>query len=234
MGDSSGENEFKALQADSDTRGGYIIAPKMVVQGLIEQVDDLVYMRQLGTVHQVERGQSLGAPTRDNDISDPVWTNEIGTGDEDDTEPFGMRELDPSPLAKRIKISNKLLNAPGIDIEQYWRGRLAYKFGVAMENAFLTGNGRNQPLGLFTDSDSGLNTDRDVVTGAADGLTADALFDVQYFLKQQYWAKAQWMWSREAVKRIRKLKDAENQYLWQPGLQMGQPDRILNLSVHYE
>ena len=228
MGDSSGENEFKALQADSDTRGGYIVAPKMVVQGLIEQVDDMVHIRQLGTVHQVERGQSLGAPTRDNDISDPVWTNEIGTGDEDDTEPFGMRELDPSPLAKRIKISNKLLNAPGIDIEQYWRGRLAYKFGVAMENAFLTGNGRNQPLGLLTDSASGLDTDRDVKTGAADGIVADALFDSQYFLKQQYWAKAQWMWSREAVKRIRKLKDAENQYLWQPGLQLGQPDRILN------
>ena len=97
-----------------------------------------------------------------------------------------------------------------------------------MENAFLTGSGRNQPLGLLTDSDSGLTTDRDVVTGAATGIMPDALFDAQYFLKQQYWAKAQWMWSREAVKRIRKLKDAENQYLWQPGLQLGQPDRILN------
>lgn len=226
MGNSEAEGEFKALQADSDTRGGYIIAPKMVTQALIENIDDMVHIRQMATVHTLERGQSLGAPVRDNDISDPIWTNELGTGDEDDTQPFGVRELEPQPLAKRIKISNKLLNAPGMDIEQYWRGRLAYKFSTVMENAFLTGSGRNQPLGLLTNSESGLTTDRDVVTGSNTDITADALIDAQYFLKQQYWSRCKWMFSRGAVKLIRQLKSEENQYIWQPGLMDGQPDRI--------
>ena len=225
--DSAGDQEFKQLQADSNTRGGYIIAPKMVTQALIENIDDMVHIRQLATVHQLERGQSLGAPVRDNDISDPIWTNELGTGDEDDTEPFGMRELEPNPLAKRIKISNKLLDAPGMDIEQYWRSRLAYKFSTVMENAFLTGNGRNQPLGLLTNSNAGLDVDRDVASGSATDITADALYDLQYKLKQHYWSRSRFIFSREAVKRIRKLTDDDNQYLWQPGLTDGQPERIL-------
>ena len=227
LGEDEGATAFKALQADSDTRGGYLVMPRMVTQALIEEIDDAVFIRQLATVHSIERAQSLGAPTRDNDVSDPVWTNEIGTGDLDDTEPFGMRELSPNPLAKRIKISNTLLNAPGIDIEQYWRGRLAYKFSVAMENGFLTGNGRNQPLGLLVPSDSGIPTSRDVKTGSNTDFTADGLVDAQYNQKQAYWARCRWLFSRDAVKRIRLLKDAENVWLWQPGIQPGQPAMIL-------
>ena len=225
------EEEFKALQADSDPRGGFVVAPKVVTQGIIEEVDDMVYLRSLATRHTIERGQSLGAPTRENDVSDPSWTSELRTGTLDNTEPFGMRDMNPYPLAKRITISNKLLDAPGFDIESYWRGRLAYKFAITLENAMMTGSGTNQPLGIFTASDVGIPTSRDVSAGATDDLTADALFDVRYFLKMQYWPRAMWMFSREGIKRVRKLKDAENQYLWQPGLQMGEPDRLLDHPV---
>ena len=233
------EDEFKALQADSDPRGGFVVAPKVVTQSIIEEVDDMVYLRGLATRHTIERGQSLGAPTRENDVSDPSWTSELRTGTLDNTEPFGMRDMNPYPLAKRITISNKLLDAPGFDIESYWRGRLAYKFAITLENAMMTGSGNNQPLGIFTASDVGIpgglitagGSGRDVSSGSATDITADALFDVRYSLKMQYWPRAMWLFSREGIKRIRKLKDAENQYLWQPGLQMGEPDRLIDHPV---
>ena len=231
------ETAFKALQADSDPRGGFVVSPKVVTQGIIEEVDDMVYLRQLATRHTVERGQSLGAPTRESDISDPTWTSELLTGTLDNTEPFGMRDLNPYPLAKRITISNKLLDAPGFDIESYWRGRLAYKFGITLENAMMTGDGNNKPLGIFVASDVGIPTTRDVRTGSGTGITSDGLIDARYNLKMQYWGRAQWLFSREAIKRIRKLRtdsgasSGTGNYLWQPGLQAGQPDRVLDHPV---
>ena len=224
------EDEFKALQADSDPRGGFVVAPKVVTQGIIEEVDDMVYLRTLATRHTIERGQSLGAPTRENDISDPSWTSELQTGDLDNTEPFGMRDMNPYPLAKRVTISNKLLDAPGFDIESYWRGRLAYKFAITLENAMMTGDGNNKPLGIFEPSDIGIPTSRDTYVGAT-AITGDGLMDARYKLKMQYWPRAQWLFSREAIREIRKLKSEDNQYIWQPGLQMGEPDRLIDHPV---
>ena len=218
---------FKALQAESDPAGGYVIAPKVVANALIEEIDDKVHIRQHSSVFKVQVAQSLGAPVRDEDISDPVWTAEIETGNEDDVHPFGERELNPHPLAKRVKISNKMLMAPGMDIESFWLGRLAYKFGVAMENAFLNGNGVNQPLGLLFPSNSGLPTSRDINSGSATGFSDDGLLAAQYMMKEAYWSRCMWMFSRQSVLKIRQLKDRENRYIWQPGLQAGQPDVIL-------
>lgn len=230
------EDEFKALQADSDPRGGFVVAPKVVTQGIIEEVDDMVYLRQLATRHTVERGQSLGAPTRENDVSDPSWTSELATGTLDNTEPFGMRDMNPYPLAKRITISNKLLDAPGFDIESYWRGRLAYKFAITLENAMMTGSGNNQPLGIFTAHDAGIPKSRDVGVGTS-GITTDGLMNARYSLKMQYWPKAQWLFNRDTIREIRKLRDdtgataGRGNYIWQPGLQMGEPDRLLDHPV---
>ena len=226
----AGIKEFKALQADSDVLGGYVIAPREVVTELIKNIDDEVFIRGFARVFTLDQGQSLGSPVLEKDISDPVWTSELQTGDEDDTEPFGRRELNPQPLAKRFKISNKMLGAPGLDVEAFWRERLAYKFAVAQENNFLTGNGANQPLGLLTPSRDGISTARDVTEGnTATGITAVGLVNAQYSLKAAYWGRSRWVFHRDALKQIRLLQLSDNQFIWQPGLQAGQPDRILDM-----
>ena len=222
-----GAMQFKALQADGDAEGGYIITPRVVSEMLIKDIDDQVYLRQLATVIPIMQGQSLGAPTLEEDISDPEWTSELDTGDDDTVKPFGMRELEPRPLAKRVRISNKLLNAPGIDAEMFWRSRLAYKFAVAQENAMLNGSGANQPLGIFTAHEDGIPTGRDVNSGATDGITADSLIDLQHKVKAAYWRNSKFLFHRDIVALIRKLKDGDNQYLWQPGLAPGNPGMIL-------
>ncbi|MHB8077439.1 phage major capsid protein, partial [Desulfosporosinus fructosivorans] len=130
-----------ALQADSSTAGGFIVAPERFVAQLIMGIDDLVFIRGLATVIQNADAASLGIPAMDGDMDDADWTSEIATGNLDTGLTFKKRELKPYPLAKQAKVSNKLLRAAAIDVEALIRDRLAYKFAVTQEKAFLTGDG---------------------------------------------------------------------------------------------
>lgn len=224
--------EVRALQADLDTQGGYLMAPIQMVDRIIQAVDDAVFIRRLASVFAVPNADSLGVPTLDTDPADADWTSELATGGEDSSMAIGKRELKPHPLAKRIKISRKLImkvpNAEDLTVQ-----RLAYKFGITQEKGFLTGSGAGQPLGVFTASGNGISTGRDVSTGnTSTSIGFDGLISAKYALKSQYWPRAQWLFHRDAVSQIAKLKDTTNQYLWQPSVQMGQPDRLLNAPVN--
>jgi len=222
--------EERAHSADSMVDGGYLVAPMQMMASILKGVDNLAVVRQFATVIQIPTAQSLGVPTMTSDVSDPDWTSEIETGSADTSLKFGRRELSPTPLAKRILISRKLLRMNS-GVEGFVAGRLAYKFGIAEENAFLTGHGANQPLGLFTASADGISTGRDVVTGSTTAILADGLIDAKYALKAQYWVRpsTRWLFHRDAMKQIRKLKGSDNNYLWVPGLTAGEPDRILDI-----
>jgi HK97 family phage major capsid protein len=223
---------LRALQAENDLYGGYLAAPQQLVSGLIQAVDNAVVIRQLATKYQVNGAHSLGLPSLDTDPADANWTTELATGSEDSSMAFGKRELAPHPLAKLLKVSEKLLRMT--DVESLVRERLAYKFGVTEEQAFMTGTGASQPLGLFTASDDGIPTSRDVSTdNTTTALTADGLINALYSLKPQYQRSpnTRWLFHRDAVKMIRKLKSNDNQYIWQPGIVAGQPDMLFNIPV---
>lgn len=221
--------EQRALQADSDIYGGYIVAPQQFVADLIKAADNNTFFADLATVYNVPKAESLGAPSLDNDPADPAWTSEIGTGDEDSTMSFGKRELTPHPLAKRIKVSNKLLRASFMGAEALVQDRLGYKFRTVRENAFLNGTGANQPLGVFTaSSTAGISTSRDVSTGnSTTSIKTDGLIEALYSLKEAYQSRATWLFHRDAIKQIRKLKDGEGQYIWAPGMIADRPNTIL-------
>jgi HK97 family phage major capsid protein len=216
-----------ALQSDSDTGGGYTVASEQFSTQFIQAVNDRVFIRELATKETVVNAASLGIPTLAADPADADWTSEIATGSEDTTMSFGKRELFPHPLAKRIKISNKLLRM-NPNVEGKVMERLAYKFAIPQEKAFLLGTGAQQPLGIFTPTADGISTNRDVLTGSATGFTSpDGLFDALYTLKSQYQATCVWGFHRDAVRQIRKLKATTNEYLWQPSIQAGEPSTIL-------
>lgn len=226
------EVEQRALQADSDEAGGFTVAPEMFVTQLIQAVDDMVFIRPLATKHTIAKAASLGAPSLDADPSDADWTSEILTGSLDTTMDFGKRDLTPHPLAKRLKVSNKLIRTSGIDIVALVRERLAYKFAITQEKGFLTGTGSNQPLGLFTASALGISTGRDVSTGnSSTAIAFDGLINAKLSLKGNYWARAQWIFHRDAIKELLKLKDGEGQYIWRESVRVSEPDRLLGLPV---
>jgi HK97 family phage major capsid protein len=225
------ETELRALQADSDTAGGYMVMPEQMVAGLIKAVDDMVHIRARATKFSVPSAASLGVPTLTANPADADWTAEILTGSEDSTMAFGKRELHPHPLAKRIKVSNKLLRQAG-GMEALVMARLAYKFAISQEKAFLTGSGSNQPLGIFTASNDGIPTTRDYSTGnTTTAPTFDGLIGAKFTLKGAYWGKAEWLFHRDVLAAIAKLKDGNGQYIWRESVRAGEPDRILNLPV---
>lgn len=221
--------EYRAMQADSDIGGGYLVAPQQMVMELLKEVDDIAVIRQYARTHQLTKAASLGVPTLDKDADDWDWTAELRTGSETEIE-FGKRELRPHPLAKRVKISNTLLRKAAMGPEQIVRERLAYKLGITQEKAYMTGDGVQKPLGVFTASADGISTDRDVSTGnTGTEIMPDGLIEAKYTLKQAYWSRARWIFHRDALKQIRKMKDGNGQYIWQPGISGGAPDRILEL-----
>jgi HK97 family phage major capsid protein len=222
-----------ALQKDSDTGGGYLSAPLQFMAELIQAVDNLVFMRQICRVlPPITTAESIGAPSLDADPADPTWTAELAIGNEDSSMSFGKRELKPVPLAQFIKVSKTLLRRSSIGVDAIVRDRLAYKMGVVMENAYLNGTGAGQPLGIFTANANGIPTSRDVSTGnTATEIRFDGLKEAEYSLKAAYRRLANWIFHRDAIKQISKLKDGEGRYIWQPSVQVGQPDRLLNMPI---
>lgn len=220
--------DIRALQADDDGAGGFTVAPETFVEELIQSLDDEVFIRDMARTFTIESSDSLGAPELESDPEDATWQSEINTVNEDTQMDFAKRELHPHASAKRILVSNKMLNTSSFDIPGLIRDRLRHKFGVTEEKAFLTGSGNLRPLGVFTASNQGISTSRDVSSGnEATEITADGLINAKYNLKAQYQNSARWIFHRDAVKQIRKLKDGDGQYLWRAGITADRPDTIL-------
>lgn len=223
-----------ALQMDSDASGGFLVVPEQFLARLIQDLDRLIQIRQLATVLPLGNAESIGAPSLDTDMGDPTWTSELSAGSEDTSIVFGKRRLTPRPLARYIKVSKDLLRSSALSVEALVRERMAYKFAYVVETAFMTGTGANSPLGLFTAADAGISTTQDVSTdNTATSITADGLINAKYKLEGQWLNRGglRWVFHRDAVKQIRKLKDGDGQYLWAPGIAGDRPDTILNVPV---
>jgi HK97 family phage major capsid protein len=225
--------ELRSLQSDSDTDGGYMKTPQQFVNELIKAVDDLTFVRGLARVFPLASADSMGAPELTGRADDADWTGEITAVTEDAGIAFGKRELTPKQLTKLVKVSRKLLRTGAMSAEAIVRDELAYKFGLTQEKGFLTGNGSGQPLGVFTASAQGISTGRDMSTdNSSTAITADNLRNNLYNLRMQYQRNASWIFHRDAIKMISKLKDGNGQYLWTPGITVGDTDRLLGRPVY--
>jgi HK97 family phage major capsid protein len=227
-----GAAELRALSAGINTEGGFIVVPEVFIASLIKAIDDEVIIRQLATVIPMITGASIGIPTLDADPSDADWTTELQTGDADGTMAFGKRVMVPHPVAKRIKVSNQLMRTAALPVEALVRDRFGYKFGVTQEKAYMIGNGDKKPLGIFTASNDGIPTSRDISTeNDATAPTFNGLINAKYGLKAGYWQNANWIFHRDTVKTIAKIKDLEGQYVWRESVREGEPDRLLGRPV---
>ena len=103
----------------------------------------------------------------------------------------------------------------------------ARRFGAAEETAFINGDGSAKPYGLLH-ATNGAGT---AVTTAGTSFTADEVLDLVYSLRNVYRPRAAFLMNDSTIKALRKLKDGAGQYLWQPGMKEGEPDRLLNYRV---
>ena len=208
--------------------GGYLVVPTELAATIIQELDNDVFIRRYATVETLDNAVNLGVPTLESDPGDFEWTTELGTGNEDNQMRFGRRDFNPQPVAKRAKISRTLLHRSSRPVEQVLRDRLFYKLGVTQEKAFLTGDGVGKPLGLFTASNDGIPASRDVSAGnTASAFTFDGLINAKYALTAAFRREARWVFHRDSVSILAKIKDGDGRYIWRVSEREGEPDMLL-------
>lgn len=228
-------DRMAALQSDDPEQAGYLVASEQFASGLLKEVDDLLFIRRYARVHTVREAGSLGIRKRTARASTFGWSAELQVSTADSALKYGKRVLTPHHLTGEILVSRDLARRSVMSMEQIIQEEMSRDAGEKMEDGYLTGNGAQQPLGVFTASSDGISTARDVPTGSTTSITADGLIDAKYALKSQYrtgmMGSLRWLFHRDALKIIAKLKDNEDRYLLQIGLghsnQGGPPEDML-------
>ena len=128
-----------------------------------------------------------------------------------------------------IKVSEELLNDSVFDVEAYISNEFARRIGAKEEEAFIVGDGTGKPTGILAATGG---APVGVTAAGAVALTADEIIDLFYSLKSPYRKNAVFIMNDSTIKAIRKLKDTQGQYLWQPSLTAGTPDTLLNRPVY--
>jgi len=213
-----------ALQIGEDSEGGFLV-PDEYENQLVQALQEANVLRNLCNVINTSHGDrkipvvaSQGSAT---------WMDEEAAFTESD-DAFTQVTLSAYKLGTMLKVSDELLNDSYFDLEAYIAAEFARRIGAAEEEAFLTGNGSSKPTGLLhTTGGASLG----VTAASATAITIDEVLDLYHSLKSAYRKNATFLVNDATIKAIRKLKDGQGQYLWQPSVQAGTPDTILNRPV---
>lgn len=213
-----------ALQIGTDSEGGYLV-PDEYERTLVEALEEENIFRQLAKVIQTSSGDRKIPVVATKGTAS--WIDDEGAFTESD-DSFGQVSIGAYKLGTMIKVSEELLNDSVFDLESYIAREFARRIGNKEEEAFFTGDGSGKPLGILA-ATGGAETG--VTAASATAVTADELIDLFYSLKSPYRRNAVWMLNDSTIKAVRKLKDSNGQYLWQPSLTAGTPDTILGRPV---
>jgi HK97 family phage major capsid protein len=214
-----------ALQVGTDTEGGYLV-PDEFERTLIEALTEENIFRSLAKVITTSSGDRKIPVVASKGTA--AWIDEEGTiTDTDDA--FNQVSIGAYKLATMIKVSEELLNDSVFNLEAYIAKEFGRRIGNKEEEAFFIGDGSGKPTGLLAATGG---AQLGVTAASATAITVDEVLDLFYALKAPYRKKAVFIMNDSTVKAIRKLKDGQGQYLWQPSLQAGTPDTILNRPIY--
>ncbi|KPA98101.1 phage major capsid protein [Pseudomonas asplenii] len=230
-----GELQAKALQVGTDADGGYAV-PEELDRSIIELLKNTSPMRQI--CNQI----TVGSPDYKRLVSlggaGSGWVGETDARPATGTPTLGqvsafMGEIYANPQATQTSLDDIFFDAEG-----WLNGEVSREFAEREGAAFLLGNGDKKPKGILAyalttakDKDRPFGTLQKVITGSAGAFTGDNLIDLVHSLKAGYRANARFMMNNLTVAYARKLKDSEGNYLWRPGLELGQPSTLLSYGI---
>lgn len=215
---------YNALQVGTLSEGGYTV-PDEFDRQLIEGLEDENIMR--GLVHIIRTGSGEHKIPIVASHGTGSWVEEEQQIPESD-DAFSQVTLSAHKFATMIRISRELLNDSAFDLAAYIAHEFVRRAGAAEEQAILTGDGSHKPIGLLHAT---LGAQTGVTAASTTAITADELIDLQHSLKSGYRRKAVWIMNDATISAIRKLKDGQGQYIWQPGIKEGAPDMLFNQRV---
>ena len=229
------EIEKRDLVEDIDTAGGYLV-PEDMRQEIIKELPAFTIMRPRARVMTTGRDVVMaprltGATGDDQDIFTSAvqvtWASELMTDDEGEVDPaFGQERIPVNKMIAKTRLSIDFLMDTEHDVIGLLNSLYAEAFGLGEDQAFMDGNGVSRPKGLFQDTDVPTVNSLDANT-----VTADGLIDLVYGLPSQYRQRGVYFMASDTERDIRKLKDGNGDYLWQPGLQLGQPASLLGFAI---
>ena len=228
-------DEFKALSVGSDPDGGYVVHPDMSGQ-VVQRIFETSPMRAYASVQVISTDALEGL--FDLDEADAGWVAETETRPETSTPQLKVWRIPVHEIFAQPAATQKLLDDAEINMEAWLAGKVADRFARKENAAFVSGNGIDKPRGFLTYANGTTlpGTIEQVKTGADGAFVAapnggDVLYDAIYALKAPYRANATWFMNRTTVKMVRKLKDGDGAYHWQPGLAAGQPATLAGYPI---
>lgn len=215
---------INALEVGEDSEGGYLV-PDEFERTVIEALEEENIFRTLAKIITTSSGDRKIPVVATKGTA--AWVDEEGEITESD-DAFAQVSIGAYKLATMIKVSEELLNDSVFNLESYIAKEFARRIGTKEEEAFFIGDGSGKPTGIFHATNGG---QLGVTAASATAITVDEVMDLFYSLKSPYRKKAVFVMNDSTVKAIRKLKDGNGQYIWQPSITAGAPDTILNRPV---
>ena len=211
------------LKVGADESGGYLV-PDELEKEIVSGLEDENIIRKLASkvktsgLHKINIAATKPAA---------LWVEEGGQLTFGDGK-FDQVSLDAHKLHVGVKVTEELLYDSAFDLESYITEEFTKALANAEEDAFLNGDGVNKPTGIFDAKKGG----EIGVTSKAATITSDELVDLVYSLDRPYRKKAVFILNDATVAQIRKLKDVNGAYIWQPSLKDGEPDRLLGYPAY--
>jgi len=228
-------DERKAMSAGSDPDGGYML-PNSTVGLTVKKLYEQSIMRQICAVQTIGTDKIEGPV--DNNEADAGWVAELGTRSDTNTPQVGRWEIQAHEMYAMPKISQKLIDDASTDVEGWLAAKVADKFGRVEGTAFWQGTGIGQPRGLAdyttaatADGSRSWGQFEHVVSGANGAFHTtqfDPIHDLMGAFKDHFLPNARFVMRRSVRTAARKLKESTtNRYLWEPGMQVGAPERLM-------
>lgn len=229
--------ETKAMSYGSGPDGGYLV-PDEVAAEIGNRLSVLSPIRGISSVRQVS-GAVLKKPFA---ISGPAvgWVGETDARPQTASSTLAELQYPTMELYAMPAATPTLLEDTAVDLDQWITAEVETAFAEQEGTAFVNGDGVNKPRGFLNyttvaDASWAWNNIGYIATGVAGALPAsnpsDVLIDTIYALKSGYRQNAAWVMNRRTQASIRKLKDADGNYLWQPPAAVGQPAMLMGFKV---
>ncbi|QPC43495.1 phage major capsid protein [Kaustia mangrovi] len=223
------------LNKGADDEGGYL-APVEWDRTITDQLIETSPMRQIASVQTIStagfkkvfnlRGTSSG------------WVGETDGRPETGTPTFGTMTFAPGEIYANPAATQQMLDDSAVNLEAWLASEVETEFSYQEGLAFIAGDGSNKPSGFLTFVTGGSNATANplgaieaITAASATALDSDELLDVIYSLPSAFTQSARWLMNRTTQGKVRKLKDGDGNYLWQPSYQAGQPAQLASYPV---
>lgn len=211
------------LNTATDADGGYAVPEEWA--GLIESLREANVIRTLANVIQTEGGGPLHYPRVSAAATLPAITAEEAAI-ADDGETFDEVILNAYKYAKIQKASSEMVQDALFNVAEFVSRRSGFDLGLAQGAHFVGGTGTGQPQGLLAGATVG------VTTASPTAITLDEVIDLVYSVIGPYRSRGAFIARDATHASLRKLKDNDGQYLWQPSVQAGEPDRLMGYPIY--